>query len=205
MQSLFEASIRKGGFEVLGWADVGFLNVYSNRAIRTPEDLREKSVKLWLWSSDPIVPQMAKILRKTGVSVGVPDVLPALNTNRINTILGSPYACHTLQWCSKMTHRTNMPVGVTIGAIVVSRKVLDKISEEHRAILREENAKASKKLIRKVRRLNKKTLKLLNTKIESVDLTPEEKKAWQDLFVKAQNALAGTVYSKAMLEKVRSL
>ena len=98
-----------------------------------------------------------------------------------------------------------MPVGVTIGAIVVNRKVLDKISPEHQAIIVEENSKASKKLIRKVRRLNRKTLRLLDTKIEKVDLTPAEEKAWQDLFIKAQDALAGVVYSKAMLEKVRNL
>ncbi|MBR58442.1 MAG: hypothetical protein CMH54_10525 [Myxococcales bacterium] len=205
MQRTFEKSMEKNGFIVLGWADVGILNVYSNRPIRTPKDLRDGGVKLWLWNSDPIVPKMARILKKSGVSVGVPDVLPALNTGRINTLLGSPYACHTLQWCSKMKYRTDLPMGATVGAIVMNKKVFDGLSPEHQAIVREEHSKAARKLIRKVRRLNKKTLKLLNTKIETVPLTAGEIAEWKELFTKAQNALAGPVYSKANLKRARKL
>ena len=52
----FDADFRKifesRGYVLLGWAEVGNVNVFSNTPVTRPEDLR--NVKIWLWEGDPI-------------------------------------------------------------------------------------------------------------------------------------------------------
>jgi TRAP-type C4-dicarboxylate transport system substrate-binding protein len=157
-----------------------------------------------VWSSDPITREVAKVAGVSGVSKGVPDVLPALNTGQINTIFASPLACLSLQWYGKMNYRIDMPMGVTVGAIVVSKKTMDSLSPEHRQIVIDVNKKWSKRLIKKVRKSNKVALKILTKKgIKPVVLTAEEALAWREMGAKAQNNLKGKVYSAKALNEAR--
>src|SRR5207249_2952631 len=40
------------GFVNLGWAEVGFVYVYTNTPVKSPADMN--GVKMWMWEGDPI-------------------------------------------------------------------------------------------------------------------------------------------------------
>ena len=40
------------GYVIIGWINIGFAYMYSNREIRTVEELR--AAKAWLWEGDPL-------------------------------------------------------------------------------------------------------------------------------------------------------
>src|SRR5258706_5544164 len=48
----FNKAFEENGFVNLGWAEVGFIYVFTNTPVRAPEDL--KNVKMWMWEGDPI-------------------------------------------------------------------------------------------------------------------------------------------------------
>jgi TRAP-type C4-dicarboxylate transport system substrate-binding protein len=200
----FEATFQKEGFNVLGWADVGLVNYYSNAPIRTPDDLRK--AKVWVWDADPITRTTASTAGIRGIPKGVPDVLPALNTGQINTLLASPLACMSLQWYTKMKYRTDLPLAMTVGAIVVRSDVLEGMSPEHREIVLKVNKKWNRALIKKIRKDNARAIKIMEKRgIQTVTLTEEQKATWVKLAVKVQEALAGKVYSRALLNRVRKM
>ena len=84
------------GFVLLSWGDVGPVQLFSNRPIKTIDDL--KQLKLWLWSDDPISGKLFNAIGLRGVPMGVPDVLPGLSTGQIDAFFASPLSALALQW-----------------------------------------------------------------------------------------------------------
>jgi len=48
----FNKALEDGGFVLLGWAEVGFVYVFSSKLVTTFSQLR--SLKPWMWEGDPI-------------------------------------------------------------------------------------------------------------------------------------------------------
>ncbi len=205
LKERFEEAMRAKGFELLGWGDVGVVYFYSHIPVKAPSDLSK--VKMWAWNADPIAREVTKAAGITPVPLGVPDVLPSLNTGHINTFYTSPLACLQLQWCDHVKTRTNYPVAIGIGAVVMEKKAFDGLSAEHQAVVREVWGKWSRALVKKVRVDNDKAVKVLADAkgIMDVSLSAAEVGAWAGIATKVQNALVGSVYPQELLAKVRSI
>ena len=204
LQPRFEATFAKSGFELLGWGDVGIVYFYSAQQIRGPADL--KKARLWVWNADPISREVARAAGVTPVPLGVPDVLPSLNTGHIDTFYTSPLACLSLQWFTKVKYRNTLPLAVGIGAVVMSKSVLDTLSPEHLEIVRASIGKWAGALVKKARSDNTKSTSILQQRgIIDVELSPAGKREWEALSVKVQDALVGKVYPKALLDQARKL
>lgn len=205
LRKRFEASFAEKGFEILGWGDVGVVYFYSAHAIRGPKQLKQG--KVWVWNADPIAREVANVAGISPVPLGVPDVLQSLNTGHVDTFYTAPLACLSLQWCSKVKYRNSRPIGVAIGAMLADKRALGAISPEHRAVVTKVIAKWTKALTRKVRKDNEKSTAILARKqgIADIEPTPEDIADWDALARKVQDALAGSVYSKDLLDEVRRI
>jgi TRAP-type C4-dicarboxylate transport system substrate-binding protein len=146
---------------------------------------------------------MFRRLSVNGVPMGVPDVLPALNTGRINACYASPLAAVALQWYTKVKYSTSMPMAYGIGATLVRKQVYDKMSPEDRKVTEKLVRIQSQKLRKAVRTDNERAFKAITRAGVQVIETPAamvaefDKKAqevWQEMI--------GKVYSKEDLEHV---
>ena len=149
MWPTFRKRFAKKGFRLLHYGDVGFVYFYSNHAVKTKADLAK--AKVWLWADDDIVSAMFKKIGVNGVPLGVPDVLPALTTGRINACYASPMAAAALQWHSKVRFSTSMPMSYGIGGSVVRLEAWDKLSDKDKKSLEKVDRKVGA-LMRKVAR-----------------------------------------------------
>ncbi|MGZ3428834.1 MAG: TRAP transporter substrate-binding protein DctP, partial [Polyangia bacterium] len=70
------------GYLLMGWGDVGPVHIFSQRPIRSLEDLRQ--TKLWMFGDDPLTKSTFEALGLHGVPMGVPEVLPSLATGAID-------------------------------------------------------------------------------------------------------------------------
>ncbi|GMV43653.1 MAG: hypothetical protein AMXMBFR64_53690 [Myxococcales bacterium] len=200
----FEREFESRGYVLLGWGDVGFAHFFSNVPIRTPDDL--KKVKMWAWTADPISGAVASRAGSNPVPLGVPDVLPSLNTGLIDGFYASPLAAIALQWFTKAKYMTKDPVALGIGATVISKAQWDAIPAEDQAILRRVADKWHKILIKKVRQDNARSFDLLQKQgIQLVDQSAEDKAAWRRLAEGVQKDLVGKVYPQALLDRVKKL
>ncbi|HLE31925.1 MAG TPA: TRAP transporter substrate-binding protein DctP, partial [Bacteroidota bacterium] len=48
----FRQAFEEGGYVLLGWAEVGFVHVFTNVRVAKPQEM--KSLKMWSWEGDPI-------------------------------------------------------------------------------------------------------------------------------------------------------
>ena len=82
----------------------------------------------------------------TPVPLGVPEVLPALNSNRVNAAHTPALTCGQLQWISRFDHVVADSHAYMIGALVVSESATTGLPDEQKKILEETGAVAARAL-----------------------------------------------------------
>jgi TRAP-type C4-dicarboxylate transport system substrate-binding protein len=147
MWAHFQAKFEAKGFKLNDRGEVGWIYVISKDKLETIDQI--KKAKIWQWGDDALVGTLFKKLALNGVPLGVPEVDASLTSGRISAAYGSPYAAVALQWFSKVKYMTSMPMSFAIGATVVSKTSVAKMSDEDRKQV-EAIGKASAKKLRKV-------------------------------------------------------
>ncbi len=176
VRATLDSDFRKGffdkGYQLLSWGDVGPVRLYTNLPLRSKADLQK--VKMWTWVDDPLMGKLLSKLGATCVPLGVPDVLPGLQTGLINACNGSPLAAVALQWHSKIKFATSMELSQSIGAVVLTRKQWDALSPEQRTVVTDESKVLAEQLTRLVRQDNKTALDRMKAQGIQVIATPDE-------------------------------
>ena len=192
------------GYILLAWGDVGPVHVFSNQPLSSDADVRK--AKLWQWGDDPMIGELFKSLGLNGVKLGVPDVLPSLQTGMIDACYGSPYSTLALQWYSKVKFITSMVIGQATGATVITKAAWDHMAPDQQTIVLEESKKMEARVLKHLRDDNVAALKKMQSLGLTVVPTPP---AVQATFEKAAGEvrpkLDGQLYTKDFRTKVEGL
>ena len=188
------------GFQWLGWGDVGFVYLFSNEPISKASDI--KSTKFWVWDTDEVTKEVAKVAGVNAVYLGVPDVLPSLSTGVVNAFLNSPYGAIALQWHTKAKYVTDLKLAVTIGGTVMSDKAWGKLTDKQKAIVREVSAKHHKELLTKIRSSNNASKKKLVTKHGYTPVAVENFAEWEKVSADARKNLTGKLFPADLVKEV---
>ncbi len=195
--------LEEKGFVLGGWGDVGPVHIFSNRPIKSLDDLRQ--CKMWLWAEDPIQRQLFETMQLRGVPMGVPDVLPALSTGSIDAFFGSPLSALALQWSTHAKYVTSMVLSQATGATVLSKAVWDQLSPQDQKVMQEEAAVMQKALLEQVRADNKKAMDSLKARgLEVVETPPALQKEF-DRQGEAVARAAGKNFSPEFQAQVQKL
>jgi TRAP-type C4-dicarboxylate transport system substrate-binding protein len=133
MKDKFGKLLADAGFVLAGWSDVGFVYLFSNTPIATPADL--KGTKMWVWESDPVAREAMRVAGVNAVPLGVPDVLPSLQTGVVDAFQNSPYGAVALQWYTKAKYITNLKIAMAIGGSVFSERAWNELEPAHHKLL----------------------------------------------------------------------
>ena len=204
LQPEMDAAFEQAGFRMLGWADVGISRVFSTKRVASVADLARTHP--WGWRDDHIIPAYLQAAHASPVSLGVPDVLGALQTNRIDTIVTPPVAAVSLQWASRVSFMTDMPTSMTIGGTVLTKRAWDSLTPEQQAILSETSVQFHALMRRNLRRDEQQALQALAQRnIETVPVTPAQRQEWKRLATQVRRRLAGQIAEQALIDRVQSL
>ncbi len=197
----FQKKFREEGFELLTVGDVGWIHLFSTKPIRNESDL--KNAKMWIWQGDPLAKKVTAKLGIKGITLGVPEVLPALQSGRIDACFGSPLAAVALQWHTAIRYMSSMKVAYGIGGMVMRKEVWDRASDEDKKAQQKIGRKMSKKTVARVRKDNARALKALKREGMKVVETPADvEKKFVDQATEQWQAQVGKVYSQAELDMV---
>jgi TRAP-type C4-dicarboxylate transport system substrate-binding protein len=208
IRNTMDAELRKKfeekGYVLLNWGDVGPIHIFSNIPLKSKADLAQ--TKLWAWVDDPLVRMLFQQLGTNGVPLGVPDVLPSLQTGLINACYGSPLSTLALQWYTKVKYMTSMHISQAVGATIMNKKDFDKLSPELQKQLINDSKDMQVKLLKTIREDNTKSLQSLkNAGIQVVDSPADMVKEFMDQAVALRPKLEPSVYSHDFRMKVEKL
>lgn len=202
----FQSAANGRGFVILGWGDVGRMHWYSKGfAVTGPESLQGQ--KPYLWRDDDIHRALfGSIPGVTTVPLGVPEVLPALNSGAVNVAHTPALTCGQLQWASRFSNVVVDSHAFMIGALVVSSSALDALSEDERKIMRDTGAIAANALTQRIRSADAEALNSQKSKLTPHDLTDAEKAAWMNVYQQTRARLGQqNVFPPELIARVESL
>jgi TRAP-type C4-dicarboxylate transport system substrate-binding protein len=192
------------GYVLLAWGDVGPVHIFSNKPIRSKADLSQ--VKLWAWVDDALVRELFHQLGVNGVPLGVPDVLPSLQTGLINACYGSPLSTLALQWYTKVKYMTSLHISQAIGATVITKKEWQKLTPEQQKIVMADSHTFQVKLLKTLRTENEKALtSMKQAGLQTIESPPEMVKQFTQEAVAIRSKLEPSVYSHAWRMRVEKL
>ena len=201
MWPIFQARFLKKGYYLSEPGDVGFLFFYSSDPVKSIADLGK--AKVWLWGEDKIVKAMFKRMSVNGVPMGVPDVLPALNTGRINATYASPLAAVALQWYTKAKYATSMPMAYGVASTLVRKQSWDKLSAEDQKAAEKTFRIQAQKLKKAVRSDNERAAKAISRAgVKTIDTPPAMASEFDKHAQGVWQEMTGKIYSKEDLDMV---
>jgi TRAP-type C4-dicarboxylate transport system substrate-binding protein len=190
-------------FKLLGWGDAGQGRVFSNAQIVKPEDMRH--TRMWSWKDDPTWQAILDAAQVNGVALGLPEVYPALRTDRIDAFPSTAIAAVAFQWYTKAAFVTKEPRNIVIGATVIRKDKFTALPDDLKAILTQTGKDAHSALQASIRRDDDKALKaILGKGVQSVT-TSAGSAQWNDVMKKARESLVGKLYSGDLLRKVEHI
>ena len=200
----FEAEFEKKGYVLLGFAEAGFVYLFSSQPMAGPTGFDE--LKMWVWKGDPVAKSSMEMLGIKTYPLQLTDVNTGLETGMINSFYSPPAAAIAYQWHAKVTHLLDYPLVNSTGAFLIKKKTFDTLSKEQQKVLREASSIFCDELIQISRRVNHEARDAL--KAEGIIFekpTAEQRQMFEDRAKKIYNGNVGKLYSQELFDIVASL
>ena len=198
----FAHRFEEKGYVLLGWAEVGFVYIFTNTPVHKLADMNQ--VKMWMWEGDPVARATFEAMGVKATPLSIIEVMTALQTGMVNGVYSSPLAMIGLQWFTKVKYMQQLPLANAAGAVLVSKELFDKLTPELQKILLRNGKKYFNQLKALSRQDNEKSIETLQK--NGIQLTPiPTGDALKEIFEcgeKARRLMAGELFSEKLLTEV---
>ncbi len=196
-----EGRLREKGFEVLFWADAGWVRYFSKEAAVRPADF--KPMKMFVWSGEP---QHLTILRSLGyqpVGLETEQILPSLSTGMISVVPVPPFLANALQYTRYTGHMADQPWVPLVGAAIVRTDTWNQLAPALRAELLKSAGVIGEKVRRRSREEDDEAIVAMKKRGLVVHaVTPEITAEWQALAEQAYPKIRGTMVPADLFDRV---
>lgn len=199
----FEKAFADGGYVLLGWAEVGFVHVFTNSMVNNPDDLR--SLKMWVWEGDPVAETAFKTLGLSPTPLPLENVRTSLQTGLINSFYISPYAAVALQWYTRAKYIVDIPLACAAGAVLISKKQYDALPKDIQDILMKNGRIYLAKLTELSRRDNLAALGEFRKRgMTFIKASDKDIQYYTDSGIRARRELTGKLFPLEFVRRVES-
>jgi TRAP-type C4-dicarboxylate transport system substrate-binding protein len=203
MDAFFRKGFEKNNYVLLGWSEAGFVHLMSTKPIATLDDLRKS--KVWTWEDAPMTKVIFDQANVTAIPLSVPDVLVGLQTGLVDVVYASPSLAISLQWFTKTKYMTDVNLIYLIGAVVMNKKVFNKISPAHQKILMETCQRRMNELKTTIRKENQEAIEvMIKHGVKTITPTAEQVAEFKKVSAKAMERIEGKSFSKKVKDEVIS-
>ncbi len=199
----FAKKFEEKGYVLLGWADQGFVYLFSKKRIEKVADMA--GTKPWVWGSDVLAKAIFNAFDLNPVPLELQDVFTSLQTGLIDTVYISPVYAVGMQWYTKVQYMVDVPITDGIGAMVISKKAFDALPADQQVVLKTKATEYLKKLTAVTRQGNDKAIKVLADKgIQVIKVDASQTSQFRSKGEQAAKALVGKLYSAEMLKRLQA-
>ena len=199
----FADRFEKKGFVLIGWAEVGYVYIFTNQNVKTLDDF--KHLKIWMWEGDPVAQVTFKEFDVNPIPLSVTDVLTSLQTGLINTVYTSPLACIVLQWFTHLKYVSDIPLTNSMGAVLISKRTFQKIPAEYQQLVKKKGYAYFRKLTEISRKDNAASLQKMKAQgMQTLHLsTPENLKEFQEIGDRTRRDLVGKFFDQSLVDQIQ--
>lgn len=205
MRPFFADQFRKKGFELLAWAEVGNVYLFSKKPIRRVKDL--EGLKVWTWSGDPIAKETFAAMGINPIPLAITDVTTALNTGMIDTVYAPPLGALALQWHTSLNYMMALPLAHSTGAMLISTKYLEKLPQDLSRLFSSSMDKAMIDLTSTLRKQNEETIRIIQDSGLTIIPAPSgsDLEEFYRIHDQVARKLTDKIYPKEVLDRIYEL
>lgn len=204
LHTYFEQKFEQKGFMLLGWAEVGFVKIFSNKAISKKADLT--GMKMWMWEGDPLAQAMYEAFGIVPVPLAITDVTTSLQTKLIDGCYAPELAAIAFQWHTKVKYMTDVNLVDGTGGVLIAKSEWAKLSPAEQGAVKEVIGAEGKKLIAQTRSDNLQSQAALTAAgVQVVKPAPEAVAELEAISKTVHTKLVGKLYPQSLLDKVNQI
>ncbi|OGQ08173.1 MAG: hypothetical protein A3G32_08515 [Deltaproteobacteria bacterium RIFCSPLOWO2_12_FULL_40_28] len=204
LKPYFEQKLNEKGFQLLGWAEVGFVQIFSNKPIKSRADL--SGMKMWMWEGDALAQAMYESLKVVPVPLAVTDVLTSLQTGLIDGCYAPPLGAIAFQWPTKTKFVTKVDLVMGTGALILANSVWQTLAPAEQTIVKAVISEEAKGMVAQSRTDNQQSMTALQSMgLQIVTLTPEAQTELESISKEVATKLVGKLYPQPILDKTLAL
>ena len=201
IRPLLEDRLRAKGFEVLFWADAGWVRFFSKTPAVSPDDFRR--LKMFVWAGDPQQQAVMQAIGCQPVSLETGDILLGLNTGMISTVAVPPMIGLAGQFYRPAPHMLEMDWAPIVGAAIVRTDVWEKIPSSVRAQLRAAAEVAGEKIRARGRLESEEAVRAMQQHgLQVHPLTPAAEVGWREMAAKLRPEIRGQLVPADIFDAV---
>ena len=189
MDDKLRGLIEDAGYVNFGFAGGGFARLMSSQPIAKLKDLQGR--KVWVPDGDRVSYEASRALGISPVIMPLTDVMTGLQTELIDTIMSPPAATIILQWNTKVSYITELPLSYIFAMIAIDKKYFNRIQPADQLIVREVMERIYMDFDRQGNEDNQNAYKALNDS-GMTPVTPElgQLPEWRAIIQKSNRRLA---------------
>jgi TRAP-type C4-dicarboxylate transport system substrate-binding protein len=205
LEGFFSTRFQEKGFELISWAEVGNVHIYSKNPIKKVGDL--SPLKVWAWSGDPIAKETFTAMGTNPIPLAITDVTTSLNTGMIDTVYAPPLGALALQWYTSLNYMTALPLAHSTGAVLITKEYANQMPPDLLKMLKQAFRDAMLALTSDLRAQNEETVRLLEERGIAVLPPPTgpDLQAFYEIHSQVAAGLAGRIYPTELLERVYNI
>lgn len=203
MDTFFRKGFDDNQYVLLGWSEAGFVRLMSTQPVTSLADLRK--LKVWTWEDAPMTRIIFDEANIAAIPLSVPDVLVGLQTGLVDVVYAPPSGAISLQWFTKTRYITDVNLIYLIGAVVIKKKVFNKIAPAHQKILMDVWQRQMSQLKQKIRNENLEAVQVMVKQgIKIIVPSPDQVAEFKKVSAKAVQRLEGETFSQKVLDEVNA-
>ena len=200
-QATVEAALAEAGYTVLGWAEVGFVYLFTRQPVSSIAELRR--LRVWAWAGDPVADATFAAWGVSPVRLPLADVFTSLQTGGLDGIYAAPLGLIALQWHTHMRYMLDLPLGIASGALVLTNRRLDGLAPELREPLLHNGRVYMDRLRQRTREDGEAAIRTLrNRGIEILTVGDGERRQFERAAAVARRSMAPLLYPATLLDLV---
>jgi TRAP-type C4-dicarboxylate transport system substrate-binding protein len=169
--------------------------------VATLDDLRK--AKVWTWEDSPMTKIIFDEANVSAIPLSMPDVLVGLQTGMVDVVYAPPAGAIALQWFTKTKYMTDVNLIYLIGAVVLKKKVFNKISPAHQKILMDVCQRQMGQLKTTVRKENQEAIQVMvKHGVKIITPTSAQVAEFKKVSDQAMQRLEGKSFSKKIRDEV---
>lgn len=200
----FAQGFEKKGYVLLGFAEAGFVYLFSNRRIDSVEGLRES--KMWVWKGDRVAESFLDAFGVQAYPLQLADVPTGLDTGMIDSFYSPPLAAVAFQWYARVRYLLDFPMVNSTGALLMNRRTFNDLSDRNQEILQRLTRQFCTTLVQRTRRDNAEALKVLaESGIERITPSPDQIASFQNSAAKNYRMNIPSIYPQELFDQIQGL
>ena len=203
MDGFYRKGFDDNQYVLLGWSEGGFVHLMSTQPVATLADLRK--LKVWTWEDAPMTRIIFDEANVSAIPLTVPDVLVGLQTGLVDVVYAPPSGAISLQWFTKIRYITDVNLIYLIGAVVIKKKVFNKITPTNQKIIIDVWQRHMSQLKQTIRNENQEAMQVMVKQgIKIIVPTENQVTEFKDVSAKAIQRLEGETFSQKVLDEVNA-